>query len=271
MQLINSRNPQGSMAPFLQLMHTSAKLEGDMLILNEPVVFSWERPRERLIFFPGFRRNPAAELGQAFHSLSQAENSIVEAAEAVVGGAQHFLFSTPHLVVRGDIGHDNRFNLAAVIAETNPFAGALGQLGLQMTFLQELLATSVKRQVGGLTVQHMGIAVREEVIKNLLKSSFENSVSDPYDGGMKPRKIDGPVELKMLGEEGDNAIGYKSKWVRQVALPLLAAGHAESAEDALKLAKKIKADDWRRAMVEWSEAVILAQKYQAEQAGDDEA
>ena len=112
MQVIHSRNPQGSMTPFLQLMHTSAEQEpGGMLALNEPVVFSWERPRERLIFYPGFRRNPAQELGQAFNALSQAEASLADAAEAVVGGARHFLFSTPHLVVRGDIGNDNRFNM----------------------------------------------------------------------------------------------------------------------------------------------------------------
>jgi hypothetical protein len=263
MQLITSRNIHGALAPLLQLMHVSAEQENDRFILREPVIFTFDRPRERLIFYPDFRRNPAHELGQALLSLSQAEASIEEAATAVISGASHFLFSTPHLVVRGDIDHGGRFNLSAVIAEKNPFAGAIGQLGLQMSILQELLANSAKKPVGILSVQHMGLEVNAEIIKGLLRGAYDGMTSDPYDGELKPRKIDSPVELKMLGEEGAKAIGYKSKWVRQVALPLLIAGKAETPEEALELTKNIKANDWRRAMIEWTETVIKARAAQA--------
>jgi len=153
--VIPSRNAHSAMTPFLQMMQISGEQDGESLAINEPVIFRFERPRERLIFYPAFRRNVAQELGQALASLSQAEETLPQAAAAVLGGARHFMFSTPHMVVRGDIGFDGRFNLYAVVTEDNPFRGALGQLGLQMSLLQELMAGAVKKQVGTLTIQHM--------------------------------------------------------------------------------------------------------------------
>ncbi|MCP4896070.1 MAG: hypothetical protein GY906_03765 [bacterium] len=265
MHLIPSRNAQSAMAPFLQMMHTSAEQEGDMLILNEPVLFTFEKPRERLVFYPGYARNPASELGQACQSLAQTEGAIEDAAKAVVNGAGHFLFSTPHLVVRADVDSSGRFNMQTIVSETNPFVGALGQLALQMSILQELMAGAVKKPVGTLSFQHMNVILKDEVITHLLKLGYEEPVRDPYAEGMKVRRIDGPLQLKMLSEEGNNATGYKSKWVRHVALPLLACINTETAEEARELVKTIKAEDWRRAMSQWIEAVIMQQRYQQEQ------
>ena len=273
-QIIPARNVQQALVPLLQALHTTAEDIGEDLVFTDPVVFRFRNPRERLVFFPGFRRNPAQELSQSMQSLVQAEGNIQQAADAVVAGAGHFLFSTPQLVVRGDIGTDGRFNLTAILADTNPFTGALGQIGLQMSILQELLANAAKKSVGELTIQHMGVRVPLQVVKNLMKAALDNDTSDPYDGDLKPRKIDGPLEMKMLVEEGDQATGYKSKWLRHVALPLFACLKAETVEEALELTKKIKTEDWKRSMIDWLQAVKMSQDYaaaQKEAAGDGEA
>ena len=263
MQLINSRNPHSAMASFLQMMHIAAEQEGKMLHLRQPCIFTWDHPCERLIFYPGFARNPAKELRQALQSIAQTESVILPAAESVLQGARHFLFSTPQLVLQANIDGSGCFNMAAVISETNPFLGAFGQLALQMSILHELLARSIKRRIGTLSIQHMNISVPEEVIRNFLRSAYDNEIVDPYEAGtMKARKLDAPLDLQMLTSEDAQALGYKSKWVRQVALPLFSADAEETPEECLEECQRIKADDWRQAMIEWTETRIMAKKGQ---------
>lgn len=261
-QIIPGRNFQSLMVPMLQSLHTAAEEEGEDLVFHDPVIFTVHRPTERLVFFPGFRRNPAQELGQAFASLAQAEGSIEDAAKAVTDGGGHFLFSTPQLVVRGSVGGDGRFNLTAVLADTNPFQGVLGQMGLQMSILHELMAQAAHKHVGTLTIQQMGLRVPLSVVTQLMRAALDQHPEDPYEAGLKPRKLDGPLQMKMAVEEGPSASGYSSKWVRHVALPLLATLKAEDLDEARKLAEGIKADDWRRSCLEWLDAMGQAQAYQ---------
>jgi hypothetical protein len=277
MELIRSRNQQTAMPALLNTLF-EGELREDMLVVDHPVVFTFERPRERLVFWPGIRRNPAHELHQALQSISTAEASLEKAAAAIVGGADNFLFTTPQMVVQGKMASDGRMNLTAILADTNPFTGAFGQAGLQLSILHELLANIAKKSVGELSIQQMGLVLQKQVVEQLLKGSFDNMPEDPYSKGMKPRKVDPPLDIATLIDPQIEAIGGKSKWARLVAAPLLRVAQAETAEDALELCKKIKADDWRRAMTEWCEAVMVAEKFRAaqeqaaqEKAGDGEA
>lgn len=257
MNQITARNGQQAMAQVLQLLHTSGELSDEgVLSFNSPVTLTYENPRERFIFWPGFRRNPAQEFYTALSSLQGAEAGIPQSAEAILGGASHFLFSTPQLVVQGQVGKDGRLNLTAVVAERNPFTGCFGQLALQLTLLQELMANSIKKNVGTFTIQHMGLDADAGVVGQLLKMSYDNPVEDPYETGkVKVRKIDNDVPIGMIIAEGDNAMGYKSKWVRGALLPLLKTGTFEDIEDIAKQTKKVKASDMRAAMEDWIDAV----------------
>ena len=89
-----------------------------------------------------------------------------------------------------------------------------------------------------------------------MANGLANPVQDPYERGKaKPRKLELPLEMAQFAEMGTQAIGYKSKWIRHVALPLLLAGRAaeENREGGRQLLKDIKASDWRQAMSEYIE------------------
>lgn len=260
MEMIFSRNPQGAMAPLLSFMHTAGELEGDNLVIDSPVTFVYNNPRERLIFWPQFRRNPAQELYQALGSLAEAEKAIPEAAQAILTGATHFIFSTPQLVVQAKISSSGRLDMYVIVSEENPFVGALGQLGMQLTVLQELIAGAAKKPVGYFTIQHMQLRAPAMAVGQLLKAAFDEPVLDLYEtGDIKTRRIDGPLDIKVMIAE-ETPTGLRSKWARKVMLPLIACGKCEDVEEARKMAENIKAADIRRAMVEWTEAVIEAKK-----------
>lgn len=220
----------------------------------------YEKPRERLIFWPGFVRNPARELVIALSGLKQIEDVITESAEKVVSGREHFIFSTPQLVVQANVDDYNKFNMRTVIAEPNPFSGALGHLALQLTILQELMANAVNRNMGAFSIQHMSMAVKADVVETLLKESLNGLPEDPYQNGLKYRKIDGKLNMAMLLDEGAAAQGYRSKWVRTVALPLFQSAQGDDYDASASWAKKIKSNDWKRAQVEYLDALKKAQE-----------
>jgi len=274
MMNITARNSQQALASFLQLMHSEADLDQKgVLRLTEPITFVFEEPRERFIFWPGFRRNPAQEFHTALQSIAQTESSLPQAAEAILADDSHFLFSTPQLVVQAKLTKAGKVDMYAIVSERNPFTGAFGQLAMQLTVLQELLCNEVKKNMGSFTIQHMGVEMHSAVVGQLLKASFDSPVADPYENGdVKARKIDSPVEIKMILEEGDKAMGYKSKWVRGVLLPLLKTGTFEDLDDIAKQIKKVKASDVRRSMEEWLLAVreSMAMQEAAKAAGQGE-
>lgn len=269
MEMIRSRNAQSAMPALLSTLFEAEQKDGDQVV-DHPVVFTFEKPRERMIYWPGIRRNPAGEMAQALQSLSQTEDALESAAEAVKSGANHFLFSTPQLMVQGRLGTKGELNLYAVIADENPFTGAFGQIGLQLSLLGEAIAKAGKMKLGELTVQHQRLRLPSNVVAQLMQGTLQGIPEDPYDNGMKPRTLELPLDLKMLIEEGEQASGYKSKWIRHVALPLLAAGRAKTPAEGKELAKKIKADDWRRSMIEWCEAAQLAEEARQESETSEE-
>jgi len=270
MEMIRSRNQQAAIPAVLNCLYETGDERDDVLVVDHPVIFTFERPRERMVYWPGLVRNPAHELMTAFTSLAPSEGSLADAAAAVKGGRKHFLFSTPQLVVQGRMASDGRMDLYIVTADTNPFLGAFGQMNLQMSILLELLAEAGKVHVGELTIQHQSLSLRKDVVAELLRASFDQLPEDPYANGLKPRKIDGPLNMQVLAEDGGNVMGHKSKWVRHVAIPLLAAMQAETPAEGRELAKKVKADDWRRSMIEYCDANLAVQQFAQEQAGGEE-
>ena len=264
MEQMRSRNAQMAVAGMLQSLYAGGEhTEDDQLLLDHPVLYTFEEPRERLIFWPGIRRNPAQELSQALTSLAQAEEHMEPAAKSITDGSDGFLFSTPRLLVQAHATDAGKINLHAVVADTNPFVGAFGQIGLQMSILIELLAHAAKKQVGELTIQHQRVALPKQVVEQLLRPSIEHIPEDPY-RSIKARKIDSPLGINDLLNNPEETMG-KSMWLRHVAGPLLVAGKAETPAEAIVLAKKIKADDWRRSMTEWCEAVQQAEAFKAAQ------
>jgi len=266
MEMIRARSPQAAMPALLQAMYAGGDLDDDgNLTLDHPVLFTFEQPRERLIFWPWIRRNPAGELASALQPLAQAEERIPNAAGTIVKGSEHFILSTPSLLVQVRMDRASRFNMHAVASDSNPFQGAFGQLGLQLSILLELLAGAAKKNVGELTIQHQRLVLPKTVVAQLLGVEMANIVEDPY-RNIKPRKIDGPLDIANILATPEETMG-KSKWVRHVAGPLLLAGRAETAAEGMELAKKIKADDFKRSMIEWCEAVQQAEDFKAQQEG----
>ena len=254
---MTARNPHSGLCPLLEYLSREGTKQGEEYVLAEPCVLRWEQPKERLVFWDGLTRNPAEELRQVATGLALAESHAEPAAKTVLEGNGQFLFSTPLLAVQGRFTSEGRFDLTAIMSTENPFVGAFGQIGLQMAMLQEMMAKAVKKPVGCLTMQHMGIRAPMAAVAAILESSRSKVGYDPYaEKDIKPRDFDGPLELKMLSEEGTNAIGYKSKWVRKVALPLLqieALANENGPLAAMQKVGDIKASDWRAAMEEWLE------------------
>ena len=270
MEVIRTRNAQSGIAPMLQLFYTDAEQEGGALFIEHPVVSIFEHPRERLVFWPGLVRDPAHELLLAATSLAPSEAALPKVAPAIKAGVRQFLFSTPQLVVQARIGGNGRMNLYVVLADANPFTGAFGQVGLQMSILLEMLAAEARVQVGEMAVQHQGLLLPTEVVERLLRLSVDDRPEDPYQtGAFKARKIDGPLNLAALVDPEHNAMGHKSKWIRHVAMPLIEAGKCETPQEALKLAANIKADDWRQALTDWCQATIEAEAFRKAQEKTD--
>lgn len=260
MNHIGSRNPQSAMPRLLQLMYRRGDKDGEMLIMPEPVMFTFQKPRERLIFWPGFQRNPVKELVIALTGLRQVENVISKAAQDVVDGKEHFVFVTPQLMVQANIDRAGKFNMRAVVAEQNPFLGAFGHLMLQLTILQELMANAVDKDMGAFSIMHMSLKIRADLIEKFLKESLDDIPGDPYSDGLKTRRIDGTINMSMLLDEGAKATGYRSKWVRAVALPMFLAASGEDFDESMKRAKSIKADDWKRSYIEYLYALKVAKE-----------
>lgn len=256
---MTARNPHSALC--LALMHLSehgTKVDGNF-VLSEPCAFTWEQPKERFVFWEGMSRDPGEELRQVAIGLAAAEAHIGPAGETVLQGSNQFLFSTPLLAVQGRIV-DNKLNMMAITTQTNPFIGAFGQINMQLTMLHELMAKSIRKSVGQFTIQHMGLSAPMEAVGALLEASRKQHGEDPYTEKLvKPRDLDANIELQMLATEGAGAIGYKSKWVRHVALPLLEI--SEMAKErplaALQQVNRIKASDWRASMEEWLEVCCV--------------
>lgn len=267
MELIRTRNAQQSLSAIIPLLYSSGEESGSDLLLDAPVMFEWERPRERMTFWPSFRRNPAHELAQSLQALRTAEAAIPDAARAVLAGKHHFLFSTPAVAIQGSIGTDGRLHLRCVTTERNPMAGALGQLGFQLTMLHELIANEAKRNLGTFSILQLGIQLPVDAVRTMFLAGADVLGYDPYTSGeTKARSIDSPLDMGVLLDQGEKAIGYRSKWGRHVALPLFATQKLAMGGDwygARIAAKLIKADDYRTSMLDWLEAAQAAQEAQS--------
>lgn len=255
MELVRSRNPQSAMSETLNLLYRKGEKVGENLVMPEPVSFIYEKPRERLIFWPSFQRNPSRELHAALSGIRQIEKVIGDAAKEVMAGKTHFIFSNPQIVVQAHIDRSNRFHMRTVAAETNPFLGALGNAMLQLSILQELMANSIDHEMGTFTMLHMTISVKADFVEKLLKESLDGIPDDPYQHGLKTRKIDGNINIAMLLDEGARAAGYRSKWTRCVALPVFLSSQGRDFDESMKRTKDIKADDWRRLQIEYLRAL----------------
>jgi hypothetical protein len=255
---IVARNPHSALGAFLQQLVDRGTKHEDQLVFPEPCTFAWQLPKERLIFWDGMLRDPAQELQTAAHGLAEAEAVLELSAQKILKGNRQLLFATPELAVQGQLDTNKRFRLVVALATSNPFIGAFGQYGLQISMMQELMAKSIKKPVGPMVMIHMaGVQATTLAVGGLLEEIHKRLAWDPYaEKFVKPRDLDGPLELKMLSTEGPMAMGYKSKWVRHVAVPLLEILKAQREDtdiDIEKTTKRIKASDWRMAMELWSD------------------
>ena len=259
MQVIKARSQQLAMPQLLSTLYDGEQKDG-VLVVDQPVVFTFEQPRERLLFWPGIRRNPAQELVAALAALKVAEDGIEAAVAGVAKGNHSFLFSTPVMVAGAKITGNNCLDMYGIISDPNPFTGAFGQANLQLSILQEMMAHAGKLDIGELTVQHQGLHMGTKIVEQLFQGALGGQrPADPYAADLKPRKIDMPIDVASLLDPAlRGAMGRKSKWSRLVAGPILDVGECKTPQEGLALCKKIKADDWRRATIEWCEALIQA-------------
>lgn len=249
MEVIKARNLQQAFPRVLELMYARGqRTKDEQIVYDRPCIVTMERPDERLLFWPGYKLNPAAHLMQAYQSLATAEPGIAQTAQAVLNGSGQFLFSTPVLVVQSRISKEGRFETYAIVTTDDPMVGLAGQLGLQLSILHELLANAAKKKLGSLTIQHMRLVAPEERTSQLMLNSLQEGFDDPYEAGrVKPRSLDDQLEM---GEAIKKTLGLKSKWSKHVFIPLQELAALPQTEARGKTGN-IKASDWRLAMEQY--------------------
>jgi hypothetical protein len=248
MEVIKARNLQTAMPAILDLLYARGERKDGQLVYRQPVSVTFEKPDERLLFWPGYKLNPAKQLHQAYASLGTAEAGIPQVAQQILTGTGQFLFSTPILVMRSVISDEGRLESYAVVANSDPMVGVAGQLGLQLSILHELLALASRKRLGKLTIQHMDLSAPEERVCMLMQNSLQDRAGDPYSTGeAKPRGLDADLEMTAALSA---PLGLKSKWTRHVFVPLQEVGALvdEKPNEARKQLGRIKAGDWRLAM-----------------------
>jgi hypothetical protein len=254
MHSIMVRNAHSTLPKLMNLFHSEGWAIPDI------VSITWTQPQERCLFWPVLKWNPAKEMIGMLHGVRNSSKALdwIKAAVENVVSLGGFMFSSEQIAVQMLIEEQS---LALIVCTPlrDPFQGVLGQLGLQLSFLQEMAAKEVGLQVGRMTVIHTRLEMEKQWGETVLRSSF-NDPGDPYVGKkrVRPLHVDRGVskDLPMFLEQGDKAMGYQSQWMRRVASPvaLVAAFKEKDPEQAKKRVKDIKSEDWRLAMEHWVEA-----------------
>ncbi|MAD98730.1 MAG: putative thymidylate synthase [Prokaryotic dsDNA virus sp.] len=142
--------------------------------------------------------------------------------------------------------------------------GAYGANAVHFSMLQEVMAAWVGVPIG----RYWQVSTNFHAYHNILKKHSDLlKISPGFDdyslGNVRPFKVvNSPIDewfqdLEMFMEVGP-VMGFKDVFFKKVASPMFQSWMAwkdrenpNHAENALKLAEKIAAEDWRKACVEW--------------------
>lgn len=173
------------------------------------------------------------------------------------------------------IGSDGRLNMCVFCRSNDIVWGCYGANAVHFSVLLEYMASCIDVKVGRyeqISINWHGYVSTLEPIADLVDVAAEpynreKQMLTPYDGesGIKPYKLmrvpkdTWDQDLHMFLDEGNNALGYRDPFFRNVALPMLDAHETfksvpqscERYTRTLKCIEYIAADDWRRACLEW--------------------
>lgn len=170
-------------------------------------------------------------------------------------------------------GADGELNMTIYNRSNDIVWGALGANAVHFSMLQEFLALAIGCPVGSywqISCNMHGYLKTVEPLMSLADKAFPSTQvqsSDPYEQGlvqpleMFPAGTGGDFirDLAMFLDEGDRAMGYKTKFMRRVALPMIRswmAYHDSSNPARYHNARKIvqvdcHAKDWALACDQW--------------------
>jgi hypothetical protein len=254
MDVITARNPQVGLMALRNETIPKFGHEGPVR-LPGGLTLVVERPQERVVSWPGIWRNPAQELTDALLSLYQAQAAIATIADDLWDEPSGFQLMTETLVVSVQTVAAEELTMTACTSETNILAACFGPMFLQLSMLQELIAQRSGLKMGSLTLVQTGAFLTNRDRATIALVRF-------YDGytlgscEATPIVVDEAFwsDVRMYLETRGQGVGYTSPFVRQTAIPMLAALNCEEKKQALNLAGRIKSSDWRRAMVQFVEA-----------------
>lgn len=178
-----------------------------------------------------------------------------------------------NLTITFQINHQNRLDMTVFNRSNDLIWGAYGANAVHFSMLQEYVASSVGVLVGGYwQVSHNSHVYAEmwHKVKSIADSApdphritttdvYQNLNLDPFPLFFATNKEDFDEDLYMFVQEGANAIGYRSKFFRHVALPMLNSWRAfkeleppqKYTEASLIIHQGCKAKDWSTACREW--------------------
>lgn len=170
-------------------------------------------------------------------------------------------------------GADGELNMTVYNRSNDIVWGALGANAVHFSFLQEFLARAIGCPVGRywqISCNMHGYLKTVEPLMSLADKAFpsiQTQISDPYaDGLVEPftlfepgQALDLRQDLVMFANELDRAIGYKTRFLRRVVLPMYRAWIAFKNKDDPRrhfravdiLERECEASDWKRAGCEW--------------------
>lgn len=254
MVTIEARNTHSAMIQARATYSDYLGGDADVTALPGPLAVSIQQPRERVA---PLGQNPAQDLADLLVSIYQAREVVMAAAKGVRKCLPGFHLTTQTLVVRMDVTKGDRLSMTAVTTEANILRAAMGPMLMQLSFLQELIALQAELRVGELTM----IQTNDGAITKAGREVLSRVGLNPYTAdGIEPYEIREDLDqffadIRQFIEVQDGAVGYKSPFIRHVAIPMLqaakiAADEERPREDAVRACSRIKASDWRRAMEE---------------------
>ena len=149
--------------------------------------------------------------------------------------------------------------VTACTSENNICDAIFGPMFLQLSMLQELIAQRASLDMGSLTLIQTGAFLTAKDLAAIFGPVFNRGFHDPYTlraCDAAPIVVDETFwsDTKMYLETQGQGVGYTSPFIRQTAIPMLAALNCEEKKRALELVGRIKSPDWQRAMKLFVEA-----------------
>lgn len=237
---VKARNMQSALKSFMDKLGTRDSID-------EPLMVILTHPREKVMVWTGWGNSPAQELCDALLSLRQVRKIIPNLASKLGELTPGFHLQSPIMSVSFELTEKKEVTVTAVTPETDVSHAAFGPMMMQLSMLQELIASHAKCGVGTLTLVQLQARIPKRPVMG--DEGYTDGVYSPIP--MESAE-DFWADLDMFLQQQDNAIGYKSLFIRKVAVPVVRA--AKLAEDDPSEAKKalssIAATDWRAAMAE---------------------